>query len=96
MLFRSKLETLIFTFPVQKDTETRLTFGGSFEEELEFLYFTVGVDGIFTDYCDDVSRFLSNRVQTQQSDDDNATLFPPTTPAVTAPENLTSPLDMEN
>ncbi len=91
-----KLETLIFTFPVQKDTETRLTFGGSFEEELEFLYFTVGVDGIFTDYCDDVSRFLSNRVQTQQSDDDNATLFPPTTPAVTAPENLTSPLDMEN
>jgi glycerophosphoryl diester phosphodiesterase len=91
-----KLGTMIFTFPVQKDVETRLAFGGSFEEELEFLYFTVGVDGIFTDYCDDVSRFLKNRIETPQNDSDEATLLPPTTPATTDPLNLTSPLDMEN
>jgi len=91
-----KLGTLIFTFPVQKDAETRLAFGGSFEEELEFLYYTVGVDGIVTDYCDDVSRFLNNRVQTQQNNSDDATLFPPTTPLATDPLNLTNPFDMEN
>ena len=91
-----KLGTLIFTFPVQKEAETRLAFGGSFEEELEFLYFTVGVDGIFTDYCDDVSRFLNSRVQTPHDNNDDAPLFPPTTPLATDPLNLTSPFDMEN
>jgi len=95
-----KLGTMIFTFPVQKESQTRLAFTSSFEEELEFLYFTAGVDGIFTDYCDDVSRFLKNRVQTPQSLAAEEVVFPETVPVLTPtandPLNLTSPSNPEN
>jgi glycerophosphoryl diester phosphodiesterase len=93
-----KLGTMIFTFPVQKESQTRLAFSKSFTEELEFLYFTVGVDGIFTDYCDDVSRFLKNRVQTPAVAADEESLLPERVPATKAddPLNLTSPSTPEN
>ncbi len=52
----------IYTFPVEKEPRNRLAFGGTFREELEFLYFTVGVDGIFTDDCKDAHDFLQTRL----------------------------------
>ncbi len=93
-----KLGTMIFTFPVQNEPQTRLAFSKSFEEELEFLYFTVGVDGIFTDYCDAVSRFLKNRVQAPQSMPGEEVLFPELVPVTTTddPLNLTIPSIPEN
>jgi glycerophosphoryl diester phosphodiesterase len=60
------LETMIFTFPIQKDAPTRLPFVKSFEEELEFFYFTVGVDGVITDFCGDTVEYLKNRMETPQ------------------------------
>ncbi|MCF8056496.1 MAG: glycerophosphodiester phosphodiesterase [Desulfocapsa sp.] len=61
-----QLGTLIFTFPIQKDDPTRPPFAKSFEEELEFFYFTVGVDGVITDFCGEAVRYLRNRVETLQ------------------------------
>ena len=52
---------MIFTFPVQKDEQTRLPIFNSFEEELGFFYFTVGVDGVITDFCGDAVSYLKNR-----------------------------------
>lgn len=56
-----QLNTRIFTFPVEKDEQTRMAFAESFEEELEFFYFTVGVDGIVTNFCKDALHYLQNR-----------------------------------
>lgn len=53
-----QLGTMIFTYPVQKDEKTRLPFISSFEEELGFFYFTVGVDGVMTDFCGDAVKYL--------------------------------------
>jgi len=93
-----KLGTMIFTFPVQKESQTRLAFSKSFREELEFLYFTVGVDGIFTAHCDDVSHFLRNRVQTPPVVSDKEVLLPEIVPVTETgdPLNLTSPSNPEN
>ncbi len=60
------LGTMIFTFPIEKDPPTPLPFGMSFEEELEFFYFTVNVDGVITDFCGDAVAYLKNRQETQQ------------------------------
>ena len=92
-----KLGTMIFTFPVQKDAQQQAAAKRNFEEELEFLYFTVGVDGVFTDFCDDVSRFLENRTELPPVTGSETTL-PPASNAVNAddPLNLTTPFDMEN
>lgn len=93
-----KLGTMIFTFSVQKESQTRLTVSKSFREELEFLYFTVGVDGIFTDYCDDVSHFLKNRGQTPTIVPSEEVLTLESVPdtAIDDPLNLTSPSNLEN
>lgn len=57
-----KLGIMIFTFPVEKDEGGRLPFVHSFDEELEFLYFTAEVDGVFTAYCRDALLYLKKRV----------------------------------
>ncbi|MCK5070153.1 MAG: glycerophosphodiester phosphodiesterase, partial [Desulfocapsa sp.] len=62
-----QLGTMIFTFPIQKDLEKRVPFGASFEEELEFFYFTVGVDAVITDFCKDTLDFIKNRVEKPDS-----------------------------
>ncbi len=56
-----QLGTMIFTFPVQKEENGRVPFLNSFNEELEFFYFTVGADGIITDFCKDALQYLKNR-----------------------------------
>jgi len=57
------LGTMVFTFPVQKDTPLRVPFLKTFDEELEFFYFTAGVDGIITDFSKDALHYLNNRAK---------------------------------
>ena len=92
-----KLDTMIFTFPVQQDDTSRLPFTLNPEEELEFLYFTVGVDGIFTDFCKDASEFLRNRVEIPavQAMDSETLPVAPTVLMSSDPLQLTSPLESE-
>jgi len=73
-----KLGTMIFTFPVQNEEQTRVPFVRSFAEELEFFYFTVGVDGILTGFCQNASSFLDNRI---------APLHPPSEEETPPPAN---------
>ncbi len=94
------LDTMIFTFPVQRDEQSRLPFAKSFEEELEFFYFTVGVDGVFTDFCKDASNYLQKRVEVpeDQSMEGELPLTLPNGPTVRLgndPLQLTSPLESE-
>lgn len=56
-----QLGTMIFTFSVEKDEVTRMPFADSFEEELEFFYFTANVDAVVTTYCKDTLHYLQNR-----------------------------------
>ncbi len=58
-----QLGMIIYTLPTPQEAQSRLPFVNSFEEELTFLYFTLGVDGIMTDFCGDAVRFLKNREQ---------------------------------
>jgi len=91
-----QLGTMVFTFPVQKDDTMRLPFLHSFADELEFFYFTVGVDGIITDFCKDALDFLKNRVDKPAVPIDSVQGIPPSI-EITAedPLQLTSPLTLD-
>ncbi|HIQ37303.1 MAG TPA: glycerophosphodiester phosphodiesterase [Desulfocapsa sulfexigens] len=91
-----QLGTMIFTFPVQKDERMRLPFVHSFDEELEFFYFTVGVDGIITDFCRDALDFLKNRVEKPVVLIDTEQVIPPSMEITPEdPLQLTSPLTLD-
>lgn len=81
-----KLDTMIFTFLVQDEKQTRVPFVRSFTEELEFFYFTVGVDGILTSFCKNASSFLDNRI---------APLPAPSEEETVDPLHLTTPFPSE-
>ncbi len=53
----------IYTFSGDDNSHSLLPFVNSFTEELEFLYFTAGVDTIITGYCRDTLYFLKNRTE---------------------------------
>ncbi len=53
----------VYTFPVNRDDHLLLPYVSSFPEELEFLYYTAGIDGIFTDYCQDALNYQQNRTE---------------------------------
>lgn len=57
------LGIMVFTFPIQKDGHLRVPFLKTFDEKLEFFYFSAGVDGIITDFCKDALHYLNNRVK---------------------------------
>jgi len=91
-----QLNTMIFTFSVQKDEYTRVPFANSFDEELEFFYFTVGVDGIVTDFCKDALHYLKNRTEKPISPIEAGQLVPPPVEITTDdPLQLTSPAGLE-
>ncbi len=100
------LGTMIFTFPIQKDASTRLPFVKSFEEELEFFYFTANVDGVITDFCGDAVEYLKNRTEAPQLQNAEESAVPviPVSPPAPAPAvrqsfndplQLTSPLEQK-
>jgi len=92
-----RLGTQIFTFGIHKDTEDRLPFVRNFEEELEFFYFTVGVDGIFTDFCLDASNYLKERAKTPLSPlEEMGQPDPPTRANDPLQLTTSAPFEMEN
>lgn len=58
-----QLGTMIFTFSVTGESYKQLSFVNSFDEELEFFYFTVGVDAVATDLCQEARTYLNTRQQ---------------------------------
>ena len=91
-----QLNTMIFTFPVQKEETARLPFVKSFDEELEFFYFTVGVDGIITDFCKDALDYLENRVDKASSPvESEQPVLPSVEFGMDDPLQLTSPVTRE-
>ncbi len=90
-----KLGTMIFTFPVQDDKQTRVPFVRSFTEELEFFYFTVGVDGILTDFCKDASDFLNQRIEPRTLPPTEDPLVPTNDRKAIDPLQLTTPFPSE-
>jgi glycerophosphoryl diester phosphodiesterase len=58
-----QLGMVAYTLPVQQEAHSMAPFVNSFAEELDFFYFTVGVDGIMTDFCQEGVRFLKDRAQ---------------------------------
>lgn len=91
-----QLGTMIFAYPIQKDQEKRVPFVRSFEEELEFFYFTVGVDAVITDFCKDALDFIQDRVE---KPDSSAVLIETEVPSMDVisdnPLQLSSPLESE-
>jgi glycerophosphoryl diester phosphodiesterase len=88
-----QLNTMIFTFPVQKDEHTQMPFVNSFAEELEFFYFTVGVDGIVTDFCKDALHYLKNRPEKPINLIEPVQVLPPSVEfTIDDPLQLTSPV----
>jgi hypothetical protein len=90
-----KLGTMVFTFPVQNDNQTRVPFLNSFTEELEFFYFTVGVDGISTDFCKDANHYLDNRIAPQPAPAEEDKLSLADKPKASDPRQLTRPFTLE-
>ena len=56
------LGMVVHPFTFRREKELLPSYVTTFEELLEFLYFKVGVDGVFTDHCGDAVLFLQNRV----------------------------------
>ncbi|AGF78141.1 glycerophosphoryl diester phosphodiesterase [Desulfocapsa sulfexigens DSM 10523] len=93
-----QLGTMIFTFPIEKDTAKRVPFVQNFNEELEFFYFTVGVDGVITAFCKNSLEYLKNREAKPATilPLDEAEVVPPSVEIISGdPLQLTSPLESQ-
>jgi glycerophosphoryl diester phosphodiesterase len=55
------LGLVVHPYTFRREKESLPPYVTTFEELLEFFYFTVGVDGLFTDHCGDAVHFLRNR-----------------------------------
>jgi glycerophosphoryl diester phosphodiesterase len=90
------LNTMIFTFSVQKDEYSQVPFVNSFEEELEFFYFSAGVDAIVTDFCKDALHYLKNRPEKPVYPIEPARDIPPSVELIPDdPLQITSPVKLE-
>ncbi|MBU1232786.1 MAG: glycerophosphodiester phosphodiesterase [Proteobacteria bacterium] len=58
-----QLGMFVYTLAGQKEAQPMVPFVNSLDKEFDFFYFTVGVDGIVTDFCGEGVRFLKNRSQ---------------------------------
>lgn len=55
------LGMVIHPYTFRREPESLPPYAANFEALLDFFYFKVGVDGVFTDYCGDAVDFLKNR-----------------------------------
>lgn len=87
-----QLDTMIFTFSSPSAGEDLPPFVSSLNEELEFFYFTVGVDAIVTDFCGDASNYLRDRTQSPVSATGASQTLPPSSGlTINDPLQLTRP-----
>lgn len=56
------LGMVVHPYTFRREKESLPPYAATFEALLEFFYFKVGVDGLFTDYCGDAVLFLEKRV----------------------------------
>jgi len=56
-----QLGLVVHPYTFRREKESLPPYAANFEALLEFFYFKVGVDGVFTDYCGDAVRFLHTR-----------------------------------
>jgi glycerophosphoryl diester phosphodiesterase len=56
-----QLGLVVHPYTFRREKESLPPYAASFEELLEFFYFKVGVDGVFTDHCGDAVLFLRDR-----------------------------------
>jgi glycerophosphoryl diester phosphodiesterase len=56
-----QLGLVVHPYTFRREKESLPSYAPSFEALLEFFYFKVGVDGVFTDYCGDAVLFLESR-----------------------------------
>ncbi len=55
------LGMVVHAYTFRREKESLPSYVAGFEALLEFFYFKVGVDGVFTDYCGDAVLFLQKR-----------------------------------
>ena len=91
-----KLGITLFTFPVETDMATRIAPDMTFEQELELLYFTIGVDGVISRSWADVRRYLDSRSPLQPLESESDASLPADTAPGVDPLNLVTPSPMEN
>ncbi len=88
------LGMVVHPFTFRREKESLPPYAPSFEALLEFFYFKVGVDGVFTDFCGDAVLFLQQRVPdpaTEPAVAPEGREALPAQPTVT-PEELQSPV----
>ncbi|MFH2123034.1 MAG: glycerophosphodiester phosphodiesterase [Pseudomonadota bacterium] len=56
------LGMVVHPYTFRREKESLPPYVSTFEEFLEFFYYKVGVDGVFTDHCGDAVTFLHNRI----------------------------------
>lgn len=91
-----QLGTMIFTYPVEKAANIEPTPENSFDQELERLYFTTGVDGIITPNYSDALTYLKHRETVDEASSEQQTSLPDSLPEGADPLNLVSPVATEN
>ena len=91
-----QLGTMIFTYPVKKRESLETTAENSFDEELELLYFTTGVDGIITPNYVDALTYLRQRETAEETSTTHQAPLPGSLADGVDPLNLVSPVPTEN
>jgi len=79
----------VHAYTFRREQESLPSYARSFEALLDFFYFKVGIDGIFTDYCGDAVRFLHTKSSSPApvADSGSAGGEPPVSQPVAAPES---------
>lgn len=89
------LGMVVHPFTFRREKESLPPYAPTFEQFLEFFYFKVGVDGVFTDYCGDGVLFLQQRPPAPEAAVEAAgreTLPPQPTVAPEVPQPPEAPL----
>ncbi len=86
------LGMVVHPFTFRREKESLPPYAASFEALLEFFYFKVGVDGVFTDYCGDAVFFLQTRIPAPATVPASSETLPSQPIASEAPQPPAAPL----
>jgi glycerophosphoryl diester phosphodiesterase len=101
------LGMVVHPYTFRREKESLPPYAASFEALLDFFYFKVGVDGVFTDYCGDAVLFLQKKYHGTDTAPASSEKLPsrptvapevplspavPTAAPVSGPESVTEPV----